>query len=162
MRIILEYPCHESITIITVITTIKSICRVVKMQSLNLTYQFTLSISVVTHWSQQENERRYSYNLIDQKIITIFMFLIMLLILWQFFLYDFKIFYFFVIYGILVEKRIENISIIYLVYIIIEIKNICAQSNTRQCVFVPIIEIWGQNRLFAICHTFHLVNVSKF
>jgi hypothetical protein len=92
MRIILEYPCHESITIITVITFIRSICRVVKMQSLNLTYQFILSISVVTHWSQQENERRYSYNLIDQKIITIFMFLIMLLILWKFFLYHFKIF----------------------------------------------------------------------
>jgi predicted membrane protein len=108
MRIILEYPCHESITIITVITIIKSICRVVKMQSLKLTYQFILSISVVTHWSQQENERRYSYNLIDHKITTIFMFLIMLLILWQFFLYHFKIFYLFVIYGILVEKRLEK------------------------------------------------------
>ena len=67
MRIILEYPCHESITIITVITIIKSICRVVKMQSLNLTYQFILSISVVTHWSQQENERRHRWNSIDGK-----------------------------------------------------------------------------------------------
>jgi len=39
---------------------------------------------------------------------------------------------------------------------------ISAQSNTRQCVFVPIIKIRGQNRLFARCRKFHLVNVSKF
>ena len=134
MRIILEYPCHESITIITVITIIKSICRVVKMQSLNLTYQFTLSISVVPHWSQQENERRYSYNLIDQKIITIFMFLILPLILWQFLLYHFEIFYLFVVNGILVEKRLEkHHDYLFGLHYNRNIEYLCTKQYTAMC-----------------------------